>query len=76
VNVPKEPTVIAAAIALLGVLFSTVLSYFLARNTAKNTVRTEQTKRQSDLALKISESISSPDLDVRRAAMRRLQLES
>jgi len=70
-----DSKVAAALVALIGVIISTalssVLSFFLARATARNTIQSEYTKRQSELALKISELISSKDDKTQKTAMRR-----
>jgi hypothetical protein len=63
----SNPAVVAAVISLGGVIVSAGLAWF----TAQNTVRLEQAKRQSELALKISELVSAPDKGQRVAAMRR-----
>lgn len=47
------------------------VSLYLAWRTARNTVILEHAKRQNELALTISELVSSTDLEVRKAAMRR-----
>ena len=67
----SDPTVIAAFIAVGGVVVSALVSVIVAKISARDAVRSEQTKRQSELALKISDIVSSKDKDVRRAAMRR-----
>jgi len=54
-TVLTDAKVIAALIAFSGVILSAMISFILARVTAKNAVRSEQAKRQGDLALKISE---------------------
>ena len=63
----SDSRVSPALYALIGVIFSVIVSWFIARRTAK----LELAKRQSDLALKISEMVSVKDENQRRAAMRR-----
>src|SRR5664279_1336552 len=67
----SDPTVIAAFIAVGGVVASVLVSVIVAKISARDAVRSEQTKRQSELALKISDIVSSKDEDLRKAAMRR-----
>jgi|SRR5579871_444877 len=73
--VPSSTAIWAAVVAVCGVIFSTVfsaiISYVLAKTTATNTVKAENLKRQSELALKISDLVSASDRDARRSAMRR-----
>jgi hypothetical protein len=68
---PSVPNTAAAIIALVGVILSAIVSAALAWLTARNTIRSEHSKRQSELALKISDLVSAQDADARRAAMRR-----
>jgi hypothetical protein len=63
----SDPVVIAALFAFIGVMVSAGVSWIVARTT----VRLEHAKRQSELALKISDMVSAKDEDQRRAAMRR-----
>jgi hypothetical protein len=70
-----DPKVQAAFVAVVGVIFSAIvsagISLLLGWLTAKNTVRAELTKRQNELALKISDLVSSESDLVRQSAMRR-----
>lgn len=59
-----------ALIALCGVVVSAAVAWI----TARTTVRSEQAKRQTELALKISGLVSEPDEELRRAARRRFAL--
>jgi hypothetical protein len=60
-----------AFIALVGVVVSALVSLILAWFTAHAAVRSEHAKRQSELALKIADMVSSPDKTSRLSAMRR-----
>lgn len=64
-------TVLAAVIACLGVIVSAMVSWKISSVTARRLLLSEHTKRQSDLALKISDMVSSSDTEQRYAAMRR-----
>lgn len=63
-----------ALIALIGVILSALISVVLAWYTAKRTATSEQVKRQSELALRISDLVSNKDGDVRLAALRRFAI--
>jgi hypothetical protein len=65
------PAVIAVCGVIFSAIFSAIISYVLAKITATNTVKAENLKRQSELALKISDLVSASDQDARRSAMRR-----
>ncbi|MGE0037362.1 MAG: FHA domain-containing protein [Xanthobacteraceae bacterium] len=71
----EDPKIVAAIVALIGVVFSgllsAIVSLILGSLTARNVVRSELVKRQSELALKISELVSSEQEIVSAAAMRR-----
>jgi hypothetical protein len=60
-----------AITALIGVIVSAVVSLILAWFAAQAAVRSEHAKRQSELALKISDMVSAADDTSRRSAMRR-----
>jgi FHA domain len=66
-----EVATYAATIALIGVLFSAAVSAVIAWITSYNTTRLEQVKRQTELALQISQIISVRDTGVQTSAMRR-----
>jgi hypothetical protein len=66
--------VIAAAGVVIGALVSATIAFWTARTTAKNTLASDYSKRQIELALKISELVSDPDPDRRKAAMRRFSV--
>jgi hypothetical protein len=66
-----DPKILAALIAFVGVVVSAVVSLILAWFTARAAVRSEHAKRQSELALKISDMVSAADETSRRSAMRR-----
>jgi hypothetical protein len=59
--------VLSGFIALVGVLASAAVAWI----TARNTVRSEYIKRQSDLALQISQIVATHDEKARKEAMRR-----
>lgn len=60
-----------AAVTVGGAILAAVISAAVAWVTAMRTVKSEHAKRQSELALKISELVSSKDETIRKAAMRR-----
>jgi hypothetical protein len=67
----SDPKVEAAVIALIGVIVSAIVSLILAWFAARAAVKSEHAKRQSELALKISDMVSAADETSRRSAMRR-----
>jgi len=67
----SDPKIVAAFIALAGVVVSAIVSLILAWFAARAAVSSEQAKRQSELALKISDLVSAADATSRRSAMRR-----
>jgi hypothetical protein len=67
----SDPKIVAAIIALIGVIVSAVVSLILAWFAAHAAVKSEHAKRQSELALKISDMVSAADKTSRRSAMRR-----
>jgi hypothetical protein len=66
-----DSKIAAAFIALVGVVVSATVSLILAWFAARAAVRSEHAKRQSELALKVSDMISAADETSRRSAMRR-----
>src|SRR5215471_19363882 len=58
---------VPALIALAGVLASAAVAWI----TARNAVRSEHARRQTDLALQISQIVATHDEKARREAMRR-----
>jgi hypothetical protein len=67
----SDPKIVAAIIAFIGVVVSAIVSLILAWFAAHAAVRSEHAKRQSELALKISDMVSAADETSRRSAMRR-----
>ena len=62
-----DPTITAISDIVVGVIVSLVVAWF----TAEVAVRSEHAKRQSELALKMSDMVSAADETSRQAAMRR-----